>query len=352
MLEWNDAYRKSDEFQRFEEERVRRESLAQVATPVVQRQVAEGVIQREEQEPVEWSEESAAVILTEDSPELASLLSQYSRTAEETRTIHGVITDVVSMERNRERRLRESFGERDYGRYVAGRKGGTEFGAVWKGLQSSFFDTGQLLRRLYTWAYTIGSGIANFTDGMDAGLVELDSIEADSNEYYRALARPVIAHLRDKDPHYQLGYLMQIDQEMRLGRAMGFVLEIVLTELLGAAFISGGARGLRLIRLKILSLGPNEARILRILRPGGKLIGAPGSSKNIRIVQGTQTDAMALFQNLARGGKPVAAPRYPGEMIEISTGGRIGFRKTSSSGPPTIDVFIRGLGIREIKFLQ
>jgi hypothetical protein len=268
MLEWNDAYRKSDEFQRFEADRVRRESLAQVATPVVQRQVAQGVIQRQEQEPVAWSEESAAIVLTDESPELAGLLSEYKEAVEATRTVHGVITNVLSMDRNRELRLRQSFGEPNYGRYVSGRKAGGEFGAVWKGLQSSVFDTGQLLRWLYTWAYSIGSGMANFADGMDAGLAELDAIEGDSNEYYRALARPIIDHLRGQDAHYQLGYLMQIDQEMRLGRSIGFVLEIVLTELLGVGFVSAGGKLARLRDLQFIRLGAHTSRAKTVLEVG------------------------------------------------------------------------------------
>ena len=40
-------------------------------------------------------------------------------------------------------------------------------------------------------------------------------------------------------------------------------------------------------------------------------------------------------------------------VVELPNGGGIvKYRPTSTSGPPTIDVDIRGIGIREIKFLE
>lgn len=89
-----------------------------------------------------------------------------------------------------------------------------------------------------------------------------------------------------------------------------------------------------------------------MLRPGGKLIGEAGTSSKIRIVDGGATEAESLFKQLTEGGKAVKGGTYPGQLVELPGGGRIGFRPTSTSGPPTIDVMgVEGLGVREIKFI-
>jgi hypothetical protein len=93
------------------------------------------------------------------------------------------------------------------------------------------------------------------------------------------------------------------------------------------------------------------ARVTELLRPGGRLIGQAGTSSGIRILQGGQTAAEALFGQLSKGGEIVKGTSYPGTLVRLPGGGQVGFRPTSTSGPPTIDVNIEGLGIREIKFL-
>jgi hypothetical protein len=50
------------------------------------------------------------------------------------------------------------------------------------------------------------------------------------------------------------------------------------------------------------------------------------------------------------GATSVSKPGLAG-FAEIPGGGSIGLRPVSTSGPPTIDVRIPGLGIREIKFV-
>jgi len=92
-------------------------------------------------------------------------------------------------------------------------------------------------------------------------------------------------------------------------------------------------------------------RAVNVLRPQGKLIGEAGSSSAIRILRGGETEARALFQQLSRGGKVVEGTNFPGQLVRLRGGGQIGFRPVSTSGPPTIDVTIKGLGVREIKFL-
>jgi hypothetical protein len=92
---------------------------------------------------------------------------------------------------------------------------------------------------------------------------------------------------------------------------------------------------------------PLEAR----LRPGGRLIGEEGSSPQIRIVKGSLREARQLFEQLSAGGTLLPGTTYPGTLVRLPTGGTVGLRPVSTSGPPTIDVRIPGIGIREIKFI-
>ena len=97
-------------------------------------------------------------------------------------------------------------------------------------------------------------------------------------------------------------------------------------------------------------------RITDALRPGGRLIGDPGSSPAIRIIRDLNplTRAEEMFWHLTQNGtvgQVLEAPNYPGLVVRLPGGGVIGIRPMSTSGPPTIDVRIQGVGIREIKFL-
>jgi hypothetical protein len=92
--------------------------------------------------------------------------------------------------------------------------------------------------------------------------------------------------------------------------------------------------------------------VVNLLRPGGKLVGEAGTSSKIRILKGGTSEAEPLFKQLSEGGKALEGTKYPGQLVELPGGGRIGFRPTSTSGPPTIDVMgVEGLGVREIKFI-
>jgi hypothetical protein len=90
-----------------------------------------------------------------------------------------------------------------------------------------------------------------------------------------------------------------------------------------------------------------------ILKPGGVKIGVPGSSDRIRIVKGGLKDAEDMFLDLAiKGkGKDITPKGFNGMVVEFPDGGIIRFRPTSTSGPPTIDIIIKYLGIDEIKFI-
>ncbi|HJW75514.1 MAG TPA: hypothetical protein VJ787_07560, partial [Thermoleophilia bacterium] len=91
--------------------------------------------------------------------------------------------------------------------------------------------------------------------------------------------------------------------------------------------------------------------ITDVLRPGGRLIGEAGTSAQIRILKGGSAEAQALFGQISQGGSVVDETSYPGTLVMLPGGGQVGYRPTSRSGPPTIDVVVEGLGIREIKFL-
>jgi hypothetical protein len=90
--------------------------------------------------------------------------------------------------------------------------------------------------------------------------------------------------------------------------------------------------------------------IENLLRPGGRLIGEEGSSPQVRILKGSLSEAQKIFDQLTAGGIPIQGTTYPGTLVRLPTGGTVGLRPVSTSGPPTIDVRIPGIGIREIKF--
>ncbi len=85
-----------------------------------------------------------------------------------------------------------------------------------------------------------------------------------------------------------------------------------------------------------------------------RTLGRPGSDPRIRLIDGTAQEAQALFQRLSRLGAPRLGTSYPGKIIELPNGARVGFRLRSTSGPPTIVVhdfpgFAKKL---EIKFIK
>jgi hypothetical protein len=96
---------------------------------------------------------------------------------------------------------------------------------------------------------------------------------------------------------------------------------------------------------------PPTQGIEDLLRPGGSLIGSAGSSSKIRIIKGGLRDAEKLFEQLSGSGTRVTGSSYPGTLVRLPNGGSVGLRYSSTSGPPTIDVTVQGVGIREIKFL-
>jgi hypothetical protein len=88
-----------------------------------------------------------------------------------------------------------------------------------------------------------------------------------------------------------------------------------------------------------------------LLRPGGRLLGSEGSSAQVRILKGGLNEAQGLFNQLSAGGAVITETTYPGTLVRLQGGGTVGLRPVSTSGPPTIDVRVPGIGIREIKFI-
>jgi hypothetical protein len=86
------------------------------------------------------------------------------------------------------------------------------------------------------------------------------------------------------------------------------------------------------------------------LLPGGTPVGTPGSRPEIRELPGGQKAADDFFNDLTAGGTPVTVANYPGKMMDLPSGGRVGLRPVSKSGPPTIDVDIPGIPIDKLKF--
>ena len=82
-------------------------------------------------------------------------------------------------------------------------------------------------------------------------------------------------------------------------------------------------------------------------------MGSPGQNSGIRTLPGGEQEASDIFDEWSKelGAKPVTKPGYPGRGAELPDGGGfIGLRPRSKSGPPTIDVNIPGIGVREVKF--
>jgi len=99
------------------------------------------------------------------------------------------------------------------------------------------------------------------------------------------------------------------------------------------------------------------AGVWSALRPGGQLIGRAGNSSNVRLMEGGLKEATAMFKQLTKGGEVVSGTTYKGTLVKVGEDALIGLRPTSTRGsqPPTIDVMgsaWKGLGVREIKFMQ
>lgn len=87
------------------------------------------------------------------------------------------------------------------------------------------------------------------------------------------------------------------------------------------------------------------------LKPGGELLGVlarPGS--RVRRVSEDPIEAVFLFRSLSKLGRDAPLPTYPGWRVEIPGLGYVGFRFSSKSGEPTMDVSVSIDGLRNVKF--
>jgi hypothetical protein len=96
---------------------------------------------------------------------------------------------------------------------------------------------------------------------------------------------------------------------------------------------------------------PPPQNPLALLMPNGVSVGIPGSSPRIRVLQGGLPAAQVFFAQLTAGLVPVFVAGYPGQLVKLPTGGDVGLRQVSKSGPPTIDVNVPGVPFIKIKFL-
>ena len=89
-----------------------------------------------------------------------------------------------------------------------------------------------------------------------------------------------------------------------------------------------------------------------ILMPGGEAVGRPGASDGIRRLDGGLPAAEELFDKLAAGGRDVSPSGYPGKLVELPDGGRVGLRPVSSSADksPSLDINIPDIPVRKIHF--
>ncbi len=87
-----------------------------------------------------------------------------------------------------------------------------------------------------------------------------------------------------------------------------------------------------------------------ILNPNGQPIGKPGNRPEVRVENGGEKAARDLYDKLAKGGTPETPSGYPGEGTRLPNGDWVGYRSTSKSGAPSIDLDVNGFPYRKIKF--
>ena len=96
--------------------------------------------------------------------------------------------------------------------------------------------------------------------------------------------------------------------------------------------------------------------------PGGNPLGKKGTGPRapatVREVNGGRNEAERFFQELSQGGADVTPPGHIGAVVKLPGGrGTIGYRPSSKSGPPTIDVNVvdasgKKLPVEKIKFID
>ena len=99
--------------------------------------------------------------------------------------------------------------------------------------------------------------------------------------------------------------------------------------------------------------GPEEESTpLDVLKPEGELFGEPGRRPEVRTKKGGKKAAKELFDRLTKNGTPDQRSNYPGIGRKLENDDWIGYREGSKSGPPSIDLDVKGVPFNKIKFLE
>ena len=80
--------------------------------------------------------------------------------------------------------------------------------------------------------------------------------------------------------------------------------------------------------------------VLSVVKPRGRYIGQLGSTSKIRELSGGGKSAEKMFNSLIKNARETIPRSYHGTMYKLSDGTRIGYRSTSTFGPPSIDIHI------------
>jgi hypothetical protein len=95
-----------------------------------------------------------------------------------------------------------------------------------------------------------------------------------------------------------------------------------------------------------------RADILNILKPNGQWIGKEGTRSTIRLFQSGENEARKVFQKLTKEGKIVYSETSI-TICKLPDDIYITYRPLSTSGPPTIDIKIKGIKDNiKLKFLD
>lgn len=103
------------------------------------------------------------------------------------------------------------------------------------------------------------------------------------------------------------------------------------------------------------TVSPRSQGLVDMIAPGGRPIGVQhgGARRDIRTLPGGESAAEAMLRRLidGRGAVDITPPRYTGSMYRLDDGTVVGFRPTSASGSPAIDINIPGYAtIRKLHF--
>jgi hypothetical protein len=92
-------------------------------------------------------------------------------------------------------------------------------------------------------------------------------------------------------------------------------------------------------------------RVTDKVMPGGAPIGTPGRGADVRELPGGLEAARALFDYLRVGGQVVSKSNLEGTLIRLfGKAGYVTFRPVSESGPPAVDINVRGVEFDKIHF--